>query len=306
MSQSVTAAVLRRLALDESTKSFVMNSERLYPPMLRAALRYIGGETLDECLVVTADTNLRGHAVSIDFMGESTRTRTEATAATAEFLKVADAIRIGRYDASLSLDLSHIGLLVSADFCFDNALAIAQAAAAAGTELMISAEGSDRTDDVLAMHGRLCERSANVGVTLQAYLQRTPHDLDAIIARPGRIRVVKGAFDADPALVMPRGPELDSAFLALIRTLDHARRPFSIATHDPVMIDRARPHMDEGAGEFEMLRGVESDQLNALHDTGYRTREYLPYGKEWFLYLCNRIAESPPTLFDAIAAAFGD
>ena len=306
MSQSVTAAVLRRLALDESTKSFVMNSERLYPPMLRAALRYIGGETLDSCLRVAADTNQRGHAVSIDFMGESTRTRAESTAATEEFLKIADAIRIGRYDASLSLDLSHIGLLVGADFCFDNALAIAQAAAAADTELMISAEGADRTDDVLAMHGRLCEHSANVGITLQAYLQRTAHDLNTLVARPGKIRVVKGAFDADPALVLPRGPELDAAFLALIRTLDQARRPFSIATHDPVIIDRARSHMDEGVGEFEMLRGVESEQLDALHDTGYRTREYLPYGREWFLYLCNRIAESPPTLFDAIAAAFGD
>ena len=306
MSQSVTAAVLRRLALDESTKSFVMNSERLYPPMLRAALRYIGGETLDSCLRVAADTNQRGHAVSIDFMGESTRTRAESTAATEEFLKIADAIRIGRYDASLSLDLSHIGLLVGADFCFHNALAIAQAAAAADTELMISAEGADRTDDVLAMHGRLCEHSANVGITLQAYLQRTAHDLNTLVARPGKIRVVKGAFDADPALVLPRGPELDAAFLALIRTLDQARRPFSIATHDPVIIDRARSHMDEGVGEFEMLRGVESEQLDALHDTGYRTREYLPYGREWFLYLCNRIAESPPTLFDAIAAAFGD
>ena len=62
--------------------------------------------------------------------------------------------------------------------------------------------------------------------------------------------------------------------------------------------------MDEGAGEYEMLRGVEGELLDSLHQTGYRTREYLPYGKDWFLYLCNRIAEAPETLFDAIAAAY--
>jgi len=277
-----------------------------YRPLLRAALRYIGGETLDACLIVAEETNGRGHAVTIDFMGESTRSREESTAATEEFIRVADAIRVGRYDGSLSLDLSHIGLLLNADSCLENALAIATAAAAAGTEVIISAEGADRTDQVLAMHGRLCERVQNVGITIQAYLHRSADDLDAIIARPGKIRVVKGAFDADPSLVMARGPDLDSAFMSLVKKLDRARRPFSVATHDANLIERVKSHMDEGAGEFEMLHGVEAEQLDTLQTHGYRTREYLPYGKEWFLYLCNRIAESPPTLFDAIANAFGD
>ena len=306
MSQSTTAAVLRRLALDESTKSLVMSSERLYAPLLRAASRYIGGETLEACLSAAAASNLRGHAASIDYMGESTRTRAEATAATEEFLRVTDAIAAAKLNATVSLDLSHIGLLIDPDFCFENALAIATAAATAGTELMVSAEGMERTDRVLALHGRLCLQMQNVGITLQAYLHRTPGDLDDIIARPGKIRIVKGAFDADPALVMPRGPELDAVYLDLIRQLYHARRPFSVATHDAEIIARAKSQMDEGAGEFEMLRGVESERLDSLHEDGYLTRQYLPYGKEWFLYLCNRIAESPPTLFDAIAAAFGD
>ena len=306
MSQPVTAAVLRRLALDEDLKTLVMANERLYQPLLRAALRYIGGETLDACLIVAEDTNGRGHAVTVDFMGESTRTPEASTAATEEFIRVADAIRVGRYDASLSLDLSHVGLLLDADACFENALAIANAAARAGTEMIISAEGADRTDQVLAMHARLCERAHNVGITLQAYLYRSADDLDAIIGRPGKIRVVKGAFDADPALVMARGPELDSAFLVLVKKLDRARRPFSVATHDRMLIERVKSHMDEGAGEFEMLHGVEPEQLDSLQSHGYRTREYLPYGTQWFLYLCNRIAESPPTLFDAIANAFGD
>ena len=146
----------------------------------------------------------------------------------------------------VSLDLSHIGLLIDHDFCFENALSVATAVAAAGTEMIISAEGTDRTDDVLGMHGRLCERLQNVGITLQAHLYRTPRDLDAIIDRSGKIRIVKGAFDARPELVVARGPELDATSVALARQLDAARRP----------------------------------------------------------YLCNRIAEAPMTLFDAIAAAF--
>ena len=304
MSQSATATVLRRLALDEDVKSLVLTSERLYRPLLRAASRYIGGESLEACLTVAAETTARGHAVTIDYMGESTRTRGEALEATAEFVRVAEAIHGGRFDASVSLDLSHIGLLVDSQLCFENALAIAAAAASAGTEVIVGAEGTDRTDQVLAMHGRLCERVHNVGITIQAYLHRSAEDLDAIIARPGKIRVVKGAFDADPALVMPRGADLDAAYVALVRELDHARRPFSVATHDAEIIARTKSHMDEGAGEYEMLRGVEGELLDSLHQTGYRTREYLPYGKDWFLYLCNRIAEAPVTLFDAIAAAY--
>ncbi|WP_235439608.1 hypothetical protein [Paenibacillus sp. DMB20] len=37
-----------------------------------------------------------------------------------------------------------------------------------------------------------------------------------------------------------------------------------------------------------------------LKKAGYPVRIYLTYGREWYLYLCHRIAEYPPNLFQAI------
>jgi proline dehydrogenase len=42
-----------------------------------------------------------------------------------------------------------------------------------------------------------------------------------------------------------------------------------------------------------------------MQQRGYRTRIYLPYGQEWYLYLCHRLAEYPPNIYLAIADAVG-
>ena len=55
--------------------------------------------------------------------------------------------------------------------------------------------------------------------------------------------------------------------------------------------------------EFEMLKGVTPERLATLQEYGCATRVYLPYGKEWYLYLCNRLTEHPPNLYQAIADA---
>jgi len=37
-----------------------------------------------------------------------------------------------------------------------------------------------------------------------------------------------------------------------------------------------------------------------LRDEGYPTKLYFVYGQEWYLYLCNRLAEYPLNLFRAL------
>jgi proline dehydrogenase len=52
--------------------------------------------------------------------------------------------------------------------------------------------------------------------------------------------------------------------------------------------------------EFEMLYGIGTNKLNDLKRQGYPCRQYVVYGKEWYRYLCNRIAENPENIFQAI------
>ncbi|NJM00210.1 MAG: proline dehydrogenase [Synechococcaceae cyanobacterium SM2_3_2] len=307
------AEMLKQVALDEGIKDYVLQHPSLYQPLLHAALRFIGGETLADCVETGELLNRQGFAVTIDYMGESTRDADMAQQATEEFLRVIQAIAEQNLDSSVSLDLSHIGMVIDAELGYENACTLAEAARNKGLEMMISMEGTDRTSLILEIYQRLCETFENVGITLQAYLHRTPSDLENALQRPGKIRLVKGAYAAPADLTKTRGAELDESYRLLMERLLMSGHPCSIATHDPALLDPlpleyAHKFLQEKGIElnhieFEMLKGVTQERLEAMKNHGYRTRVYLPYGREWHLYLCNRLAEYPPNIYQAIIDA---
>jgi len=58
----------------------------------------------------------------------------------------------------------------------------------------------------------LAEAHDNVGLTLQAHLHRTAEDLDSLIGVGAKFRLVKGVYNEDPAVALPRGPQLDARY----------------------------------------------------------------------------------------------
>ena len=305
--ESAAAAALRRLALDEQAKAIVLSDPRLRSLALRIARRYIGGETREDALAAVRRTNALGDAATVDYMGESTRERERALAAANEFVTVAGAIAASQFDCSLSLDLSHIGLVIDTTFCLENARRVAIAAADAGTDVMVSMEGYDRVDPILDLHAALVRDHENVGITLQARLHRTVSDLETVLRRPGRIRLVKGAYEVPAEVALARDDErLRSRYIELVRRLVDSGHPCSIATHDEQLLDQVAAMVAPGRDsplEFEVLLGLGDDVIPALRARGFRTRQYIVYGEEWFLYVCNRIAEEPTRVYKAVIDA---
>ncbi len=304
------AAALRRIARDESIKAYVQQDVSIHGVLLRAARRFIGGESLDECLEVAVGVNEVGSAVTIDYMGENTRDAATAREVAGEFSRVVRGVVERGLGASISLDLSHIGLAVDAGLAFENASRLAGEAGEAGLEVMLSMEGSERTEDILEVHQRLCDAHDNVGITLQVYLFRAPDDLREAMKCPGRIRLVKGAYEEPDRIARVRSEETDAAYREQMCTLLASGHACSIATHDQDLLDYAHcflgnNNLSREPVEFEMLHGVEPERLRSMRDLGYNTRVYLPYGREWHLYLCHRLAEHPPNIYRAIAEAVG-
>ena len=268
-SESEVSAALRTIALDEDAKSYVLEHPPLYQALQKAAMRFIGDETLAQCLDVAASLNNKGHKVTIDFMGESTRDGNAARAATQEFLAVIDAIAEKSVEASISLDLSHIGMVIDPELGYQNACLLAASSQQSGLEMMISMEGTDRTDSILSTYQHLCEQYDNVGITLQAYLYRTAEDLKMVIQSPGKIRLVKGAYAAPLERASSRGTELDAVYQQLMETLLLSGHTCSIATHDQALLDRAhsvigKHKLSTDAIEFEMLKGVTPERLATM------------------------------------------
>lgn len=297
------AQALRLIARNETVKTYIQRERPVHDALLGAARRFIGGEHLDSCLDIAREINAKCHAVTIDFMGESTRDAGTARGAAVEFQRVVHEIETRGLSASISLDLSHLGLAIDPELAFELTSSLASLAANANLKMMISAEGSERTDAVLAMYERLAERFPNVGITLQTYLLRTAEDLRRVLPLTGRIRIVKGAFDEPPGIAMPRGDTLDARYLSFVEQVIASGRPVSIATHDPVLLDRVVSGVPAGTPgvEVEMLYGVQPERLEFMRTRGFSTRTYLPYGTEWFLYVAHRLAEYPPNMYRAIS-----
>lgn len=82
------------------------------------------------------------------------------------------------------------------------------------------------------MYQQVAELHPHVGITLQAHLYRTQRDLEALVHLPGKIRLVKGAYQEFNERAMKRGEALDERFLSLIQVAVSAQHSLSIATHD--------------------------------------------------------------------------
>ncbi|MBB6499031.1 proline dehydrogenase family protein [Pedobacter cryoconitis] len=299
----IGAQALRKAALNEDAKAYVLNNPVLFQLFKKAADRYIGGETLEDTIVKSKAFD--NQKFSMEFMGESTRTELESNESTQEFIRICEQIRLQDLNATVSLDLSHIGLAVSKDLCLNNLQSICDQASKSNIEVIISAEGTERTDAIIDIYKKAIKNYDHLALTLQAYLYRTKDDFDEIKKETGRIRIVKGAFETTEGLSIPRGEKLDEIYLDYVDQLLAQNHKCSIATHDSkiqtqaqLLIQKHKPAKENY--EFESLFGICNDQLFLLKDQGYQTKLYFVYGKEWYLYLCNRIAEYPMSIFQAL------
>ncbi|SFB29302.1 L-proline dehydrogenase [Collimonas sp. OK607] len=307
------ADVLRELALNEDAKARFCNDPALRPFMHRVARRYVAGQTTQDVVERVSQINARGHAASAEYMGESCRDESKANAETEVFLALICAIGDRSADralnCSVSLDLSHIGSVIDPELGFLNGRKIARAAAASGCEVMISMEGSDRADNIYLTYARLHADPAlaNVGITVPAKLHRSAQDLPKLMAYPGRIRLVKGAFLEPVQVAYDRNsPELAACYRQFATALLTSGHKCSIATHDRTIQEDLtnlilqQDLFDQRHYEFESLIGLGTEQLDGLQKRGFPTREYAVYGEEYFLYVLNRIAEEPIRLYQAL------
>lgn len=274
----------------------------------RVALRFVAGETLDEAVDAARRVIEGGAVVSLDLLGEHVTDAESAERAGAEYLACLERIAAEGLAANVSVKLTQLGMGLDEALCERLLDAIASRAVALGLTVTIDMEESAFTETTLGFYERAQRAHGNLGVAIQAYLRRTPDDLDRIIPLGGHVRLCKGAYDESEEVALRSRGEIDAAYDALLKTLMAAEGVMpAVATHDEGRVRAALAVAGERRApwEFQMLYGIRGKLQKQLVADGRDLRVYIPFGEAWYPYLTRRIAERPANLWFFFRALFG-
>ena len=255
----------------------------------RQALRYVAGRDREDAFSRVRELAGEGLHASIDLFGEQVADSVVVGEAANAYVDLAQAVGDLPETTSLSIDLSHIGLDISAELCSENLQRITDVMPS-WCRLEVGAEDSTRTDRVLDVSLGAAASGARIMQTLQANLRRSPYDSARLIEAQVPVRLVKGAYVESPEVALPWGRETDAAYVSLADTLHRAGLEVALATHDAGLREALLLTMPQC--EIQMLMGVLPDDANAQVARGRSVRLYVPYGPNWARYWMRRLAES--------------
>jgi proline dehydrogenase len=305
------ASALRAFFLWLSNRRWVARVSLATPVLRRMPLRFVAGTTLGSAAAVVRALNASGASATLDVLGEAVDDRASADRAAASYVEAIERIAAEGLDANVSIKLTQMGLDLGLDECLAIMAPVVAAGARHGIFIRIDMESSAYTDRTLEVVRRLRADGHDVGPAIQAYLHRSPSDVEALAAERVRTRVCKGAYAEAPEVAHQDRVAIDDAFVSLCETLLRADAYPGVATHDPDMIAAAGAFARErGIGrdrfEFQMLYGIRRDLQRRLIEKGYRLRVYVPFGTEWYPYFMRRLAERPANVLFVARSLFGE
>ena len=305
--------MLRSLLLAASRSPWLAGQFRRRAFARRAVRRFMPGEEVSAALDAAEALRKEGIGTVLTCLGERTTTAEEALAVRDHYLALYDAILARAVPTHVSVKLTHLGLEVDRELCAETLHLLAAHAEGTGSYLWIDIEESEYVDATLELYRELRARHARVGVCLQAYLHRTPADVEALLPLGPGIRLVKGAYREPPEVAHAKKRDTDAAFARLADRLLAEARPggaFPVfGTHDETLIQRTRESAvrfgaPDGAYEVHMLYGIAEETQRTLARGGVPVRVLISYGENWFPWYMRRLAERPANLWFVVRNLF--
>ena len=268
--------------------------------------RFVAGETLDDCIVVLRKLNDQGLHANTTLLGEGVVEPTQTETVVAAYREVIERISAEGLRANVALKLTHLGLEIDEELAYANIRRLLEL----GSFIRIDMEQSQFVDPTLRIYRRLRDEGLdNVGTVLQAYLYRTPDDLERLLPLTPNLRLVKGAYLEPGHVAYPRKADVDAVYGRLVERMLEAGGHTAVATHDERLIERTIRYAEaEGIPkerfEFQMLYGVRPQLQLDLVRRGYKVLVATPYGPEWYPYLMRRLGERPANLLFVLKNTF--
>lgn len=279
----------------------------------RAVRKFMPGEELADALGAAATLQSAGIGSIITRLGETLTGERNTDEVREHYISaMADIARRG-LSTVISIKPTQLGLDSSVAECGRQLEVLAQAAHEHGAFIWMDMEDSSYVDRTLELYERVKSVYPKTGLAMQAYLYRTPKDLERLMPLHPVVRLVKGAY-AEPANVaFPKKADTDAAFVELGETLLAASKEGKalpiFGTHDMNivhrLVGRARSmQLTKEQFEVHMLYGIRSAEQRALTADGVGVRCLISYGSNWFPWYMRRLAERPANVWFVVKSTF--
>ncbi|PHM48648.1 proline dehydrogenase family protein [Xenorhabdus miraniensis] len=297
----ITSKALKYFAANASLRELFISSKEFQDFLRPAAHRYIVGENISELFERLQNLASIGYNTGIEFAGEEASSIAEVDTIVNEYLNLIDRIDNGvDSKPQLGFDLSNLGSGISKEIAILNCEKICEKAIKKDIPIIISMERSKWTDIILDIFFMLRKKFSNLGITLQAQLNRTKDDIKDVLKTGCKIRLVKGVYDEPEKISLPRGSKLDKRYMEILIEIANNENIFAYATQDPKLIEMIRGEGIHKTGEHEMLHGVRPELLKSTRDLSViKPRIACVYGYNWYLHFIHRLAESPENIYQA-------
>ncbi|MBV6521584.1 MAG: Proline dehydrogenase 1 [Gemmatimonadaceae bacterium] len=306
-------SIARSLLLGASRSRWLAERFMRQPFARRAVRRFMPGEELSDALRAAGTLQGDGIGSLVTRLGESLTGESQADAVRDHYLAAFDEIHARGLPTRVSVKPTQLGLDLSIDACIGHLDALAAKAVQTGNELWIDMEDSSYVDRTLDIYRRLKARYAPIGLAIQAYLRRTPADIESLLPMHPIIRLVKGAYAEPPHVAFPAKRDVDLAFVAIAeRLLEGASRaeltPI-FGTHDMSIVRHVNARADalklaRTSYEIHMLYGIRATEQKQLVADGRTVKCLISYGAQWFPWYMRRLAERPANVGFVVRSMF--
>lgn len=260
--------------------------------------KYIAGPTLEDAVRTTRQLMDEGCCATIDVLGEEVKGEEDSFKALELYKQVLKTINDEKLDANISVKLTHMGLKLDKEFCYNNVRTLVELAQSYNNFVRIDMEDHTCTDDTFEILYKLQKEYDNVGTVIQAYLRRTVDDLDHLTKNKVNLRLCKGIYNEPRRIAYKDYWIINENYKYILEELLKNKNYVGIATHDERLVWHALKlirdlKLDKSQYEFQMLLGVQEELRKIIVSQGHKLRVYVPFGKDWFAYSTRRLKENP-------------
>jgi proline dehydrogenase len=262
------------------------------------AKTYIAGEGIEDAVRVVKDLMSQGACATIDVLGEEVTEKEHSLQVAEMYKKVVHTIDKEKLDSTVSIKLTHMGLKIDKEFCYENVRELLMEAKKYNNFITIDMEDHTCTSDTLELYKRLRKDFDNVGAVLQTYMRRTISDINDLLHLKPHLRICKGIYNESREIAYKDDFIINQNFSYAIEKLMSNGSYIGIATHDERLVWEGfklidKYDLEKDQYEFQMLLGVDTQLRRIILNAGHKLRVYVPFGKEWFAYSTRRLKENP-------------